>query len=100
MQVVIEDGYAITSVEQVFHNPHPRNLEAIYSFPVPEKGSLAEFTLWIDGKPVTGEVVKAEEARRIYQQEKAAGHETGVTEKDSYKTVRCERLAQASVRLS
>ena len=35
VDVVIEDGYAITRVDQVFHNPHGRDLEALYSFPVP-----------------------------------------------------------------
>jgi Ca-activated chloride channel family protein len=86
VQVTIEDGYAITRVNQVFHNPHPRDLEAIYSFPVPEKGSVAEFTLWIDGKPVTGEVLEKQEARKVYEEEKAAGRDAGLTEKDSYKT--------------
>lgn len=86
VRVVIEDGYAITTVEQVFHNPHDRDLEAIYSFPVPEQGAVGEFTLWIDGKPVTGEVLEKQEARRIYEEEKKAGREAGLTEKDSYKT--------------
>jgi Ca-activated chloride channel family protein len=86
VKVIIEDGYAITRVEQVFHNPHSRDLEAIYSFPVPEKGSVAEFTLWIDGKPVHGEVLEKKEARKIYEEEKAAGRDAGLTEKDSYKT--------------
>lgn len=86
VKVTIEDGYAITRVEQVFHNPHARDLEAIYSFPVPEKGSVAEFTLWIDGKPVTGEVLEKQEARKVYEEEKAAGRDAGLTEKDSYKT--------------
>jgi Ca-activated chloride channel family protein len=84
--VVIEDGYAITTVEQVFHNPHAQDLEAIYSFPVPERGAVAEFAMWIDGKPVIGEVAEKKRAREIYEQEKAAGREAGVTEKDSYKT--------------
>jgi Ca-activated chloride channel family protein len=86
VNVVIEDGYAITTVEQVFHNPHDRDLEALYSFPVPEKGAVAEFTMWIDGKPVIGEVFEKKEARRIYEEEKAAGRDAGLTEKDSYKT--------------
>ncbi len=30
--VVIEDGYAITTVEQVFHNPHGEDLEATTRF--------------------------------------------------------------------
>jgi len=84
--VVIEDGYAVTTVEQVFHNPHPADLEAIYSFPVPEHGAVGEFTLWIDGKPVTGEVLEKQEARRVYEEEKKAGRDAGLTEKDSYKT--------------
>ena len=41
VEVIIEDGYAVTTVEQVFHNPHDHDLEAIYSFPVPEKGAVA-----------------------------------------------------------
>lgn len=86
VSVTIEDGYAITTVDQVFRNPHQKDLEAIYSFPVPEKGAVAEFTLWIDGKPVVGEVVEKQRAREIYEQEKAAGREAGVTEKDKYKT--------------
>jgi Ca-activated chloride channel family protein len=84
--VVIEDGYAVTTVDQVFHNPHSRDLEAIYSFPVPAHGAVGEFTLWIDGKPVTGEVLEKQEARRIYEEEKKAGRDAGLTEKDSYKT--------------
>lgn len=86
VNVIIEDGYAITEVEQVFHNPHAQDLEAVYSFPVPEKAAVAEFTIWIDGKPVTGEVLEKQKARQVYEQEKAAGREAGITEKDAYKT--------------
>ncbi|MEH6579279.1 MAG: VIT and VWA domain-containing protein [Amphritea sp.] len=86
VNVVIEDSYAVTSIEQVFHNPHNQSLEAIYSFPVPEKAAVGEFTYWIDGKPVTGEVVKKQQARQIYQQEKQAGNEAALVEQDGYKT--------------
>ncbi|VAW85918.1 Inter-alpha-trypsin inhibitor heavy chain H3 precursor [hydrothermal vent metagenome] len=86
VNVIIEDGYAITKVDQIFHNPNAQDLEAIYSFPVPEKAAVAEFTVWIDGKPVTGEVLEKKQARQIYESEKAAGREAGLTEKDGYKT--------------
>ena len=82
--VDVEDGYAITEVEQVFHNPNDQDLEAYYRFPVPERGTVAEFTVWIDGKPVIGEVLEKQQARQVYEQEKAAGREAGLTEKDSY----------------
>ena len=86
VNVVIEDGYAVTAVEQVFYNPNTTDLEAVYAFPVPEKASVGEFTYWIDGSPVTGEVLEKKEARRVYEAEKTAGRETAITEQDSYKT--------------
>jgi len=86
VDVVIEDGYAITTVEQVFANPHGTDLEAIYSFPIPKKAAVGEFTYWIDGLPVTGEVLEKQQAQEIYEQEKQAGRETALTEQDSYKT--------------
>lgn len=86
VNVVIEDGYAATTVDQVFYNPNPQDLEATYSFPVPEQAAVAEFTMWIDGKPITGEVVEKQKARQIYEEEKQAGRDAGITEKNSYKT--------------
>ncbi len=86
VEVTIEDGYAVTSVEQVFHNPNDTELEAIYSFPVPEKASVGEFTYWIDGKPVTGEVLEKQRAREVYQQEREQGREAALTEQESYRT--------------
>ena len=86
VEVVIESGYAITTVEQTFFNPHAQDLEAIYSFPVPEKGTVSEFTIWIDGKPVSGEVLEKKQARQVYETEKQAGRDAGLTEKNGYKT--------------
>ncbi len=84
VDVTIEDGYATTEVTQTFANPHQTDLEAIYSFPVPEKGSVSEFTIWIDGKPVIGEVLEKEKAKKLYEEEKAAGRDAGLTEKKKH----------------
>jgi Ca-activated chloride channel family protein len=84
VNVTIEDGYAITSVENTFFNPSSKELEAIYEFPVPDNGTVAEFTVWIDGKAVIGEVVEKERAKQLYETEKAAGRDTGLTEKKSF----------------
>ena len=86
VEVLIEDGYVTTSVEQTFYNPSVNDLEAIYSFPVPESAAVGEFTYWIDGKPVIGEVLEKQKARTVYEQEKAAGRNVAVVEKDAYKT--------------
>jgi Ca-activated chloride channel family protein len=86
VKVVVEDGYVITEVDQIFVNAGVNDVEAVYSFPVPSHAAVAEFTYWIDGKPVTGEVLRKQEARDLYEQEKAAGRETALAEKDEYRS--------------
>jgi len=86
VSVVVEDGYVVTKIDQVFINTSANDVEAVYSFPVPSHAAVAEFTYWIDGKPVTGEVLEKEEARNLYETEKGAGRETALAEKDEYRT--------------
>jgi Ca-activated chloride channel homolog len=86
VDVLVQDGYAVTTVEQIFHNPHGQDLEATYSFPVPEHGSVAELTLWIDNTPVTGEVLPKERAEEVYQAERTAGRDAGIATKDAYRS--------------
>ena len=86
VDVTVEDGYAITRIDQTFSNPGATDLDATYSFPVPEEAAVSGFTVWIDGKPVLGEVFEKEEARRIHEEEKQLGRDTGLAEKKGYKT--------------
>lgn len=86
VKVVVDDGYVLTEIDQVFINTSINDVEAVYSFPVPAHAAVAEFTYWIDGSPVTGEVLKKEAARALYEEEKAAGRETALAEKDEYRT--------------
>jgi Ca-activated chloride channel family protein len=84
VSVTIGDGYAITSIDQHFYNPHDQVLEAMYSFPVPEDAAVGEFTYWIDDKPITGEVVPREQGREIYDSERAQGREVALVEQEGY----------------
>lgn len=84
--VIIEDGFATTTVEQVFQNSHNQDLEAVYSFPIPDKAAVGEFIFWVDGKPVVGEVLEKKQARDIYNKEKQAGRQVALTEQKGYKT--------------
>jgi len=85
VEVSVQDGYAVTQIIQVFTNPNTQNLAANYTFPIPEDASVAELTYWINGQAVTGEVVEKQQAKQIYQQQKAAGQHTALTEQDDYK---------------
>jgi len=68
VDVTIEDQVAVTHVDQVFYNPNDWTVEGIYMFPIPRGAAVTSFVLWIDGQPVEGEILSAEEARRTYEE--------------------------------
>jgi Ca-activated chloride channel family protein len=62
----VEDQVAVTKVEQTFRNHTSRQLEATYVFPVPKGANVNKFSMWVDGKEVSGELVEAAKAKQIY----------------------------------
>jgi Ca-activated chloride channel family protein len=66
--VEIENQIATTHVDQVFHNPNDWPVEGEYVFPIPIDAAISDFILWIDGEPVQGEILDADEARRTYEE--------------------------------
>lgn len=65
--VEIEDGVAVTKVDQAFLNLTGRRIEADYVFPVPKGAVLQDFAMWVGNQRVTGQVLTAGEAREIYE---------------------------------
>ncbi len=66
VEVSIEGGIAVTRVDQVFRNDTDVPMEGTYVFPLPPGAVVQGFALWVDGEPVAGEVLPADEAREIY----------------------------------
>jgi len=66
--VSIQDQLAVTHVDQVFYNPNDWTIEGMYIFPIPDDAAVSGFTLWVDGKPVEGQVLDAAQARQTYEQ--------------------------------
>jgi Ca-activated chloride channel family protein len=85
IRVTINNTIAVTEVEQVFHNTERRVVEALYTFPVPARASVASFSMWINGKEMTGEVVEKARARQIYQTYKQERRDPGLLEQVDYK---------------
>ena len=85
VHVTINNGVAVTEVEQVFKNTEPRIVEALYTFPVPTRASIANFSMWIGGKEMVGEVVEKERARQIYESYKVQKRDPGLLEQVDYK---------------
>jgi len=67
VDITIEDQVATTRVEQEFLNEHDWECEGTYIFPLPEGAAVSEFAMWVDGERVEGQILEADEARRIYE---------------------------------
>src|SRR4051794_37575393 len=86
VHVTINNGVAVTTVTQVFQNTESRQVEALYTFPVPKGASVANFSMWINGKEMVGEVVEKQRAREIYDSYKQVRRDPGLLEQTDYRT--------------
>lgn len=67
VNVKMENGTAVTKVEQVFHNHTSRPLEATFLMPMPEQAAILEFAMWMNGQRVEGKVLDRQQARAVYE---------------------------------
>ncbi len=67
VNVSIENQLATTKIDQVFANPNNMQLEGTYIFPLADDVAISDFVLYIDGKPVKGELLAKDKARSIYE---------------------------------
>ena len=73
---------AQVEVKQHFHNPHEEKIEAVYVFPLPENSAVNEMIMVVGQRNIYGEIHKRIEARRIYEQARAAGKRTALLEQE------------------
>ncbi|HEX4146322.1 MAG TPA: VIT and VWA domain-containing protein [Pirellulales bacterium] len=85
VHVTINNGVAVTEVDQTFVNKEQRIVEALYTFPVPKDASVSNFSMWIGGKEMIGEVVEKVRARQIYDSYKQTKRDPGLLEQVDYK---------------
>ena len=86
LEVTLNNGFARAEVTQTFYNPNDKDLEAVYRFPLPESASLSEVTMMLGEREIHGEVVEKGKAQTIYETEKQAGSEAGLTTKNGYQS--------------
>jgi Ca-activated chloride channel family protein len=68
VDIQVDAGIAVATIEQVWRNDGARPLEATYFFPVPKGAAVVGFELEINGKMQKGELLEKEKAARIYQE--------------------------------
>ncbi|MDH3348264.1 MAG: VIT domain-containing protein [Desulfobulbaceae bacterium] len=86
VKVTINNGVAVTEVTQIFENLEKRQVEALYTFPVPKDASVSNFSMWIGGKEMIGEVLEKKRARKIYNSYKQKRRDPGLLEQVDYRT--------------
>jgi Ca-activated chloride channel homolog len=86
VRVTINNGIAVTEVTQIFRNTENREVEALYTFPVPANASVSNFSMWINGQEMVGEVLEKERAREIYESYKRRRKDPGLLEQVDYRT--------------
>lgn len=84
VDVLINNGFARTEIQQTFFNPNATDLEAIYAFPIPKEASLSEVTIWNGERELNGEVLPKSDAEQIYENEKRQGNDAGLASQSGY----------------
>ncbi|HEX4826421.1 MAG TPA: VIT domain-containing protein [Candidatus Polarisedimenticolaceae bacterium] len=67
-------------LRQTFQNPTAETLDAVYVFPLPEGAAVDAVTLVVGGRRYKGEIQEKEEAKKTFEQAKAAGQGAGLIE--------------------
>jgi Ca-activated chloride channel family protein len=65
---------ARVTVTQIFANTASENIEAVYTFPLPQDAAVDDMTIQIGDRTVRGLIKRREEARAIYEHAKNTGH--------------------------
>ncbi|REJ77475.1 MAG: VWA domain-containing protein [Acidobacteria bacterium] len=73
VQADISGFLARVTVKQEFENTFGRAIEAVYTFPLSEKGAVDRMRMTIGSRVIEGRVRSREEARQLYEQAKTEG---------------------------
>ena len=73
---------ARVTITQTFENAATQNIEAVYTFPLPEDAAVDDMTIQIGDRTVRGVIKKREEARAIYEKAKATGHTAALLDQE------------------
>ena len=66
VNVTIVDQIATTEVDIQFTNQGEALAEGTFVFPLPQGAAVDQLTMWVDGQAIEAKILRAEEARGIY----------------------------------
>jgi Ca-activated chloride channel family protein len=65
---------ARATVTQEFRNPLNEKIEAVYTFPLPQRAAVDDMVMLVGNRTVRAVIKRREEARQIYEQARARGN--------------------------
>ena len=80
--IVVTDVVVRGRIDQVFFNPDPVEIEAIYVFPLPERASVDVMEMRIGDRLIRSVVREREEARRAYEEARDTGRKAALIEEE------------------
>lgn len=69
-------------VTQTFTNPYTDTIEAVYTFPLPHEAAVTDLTIRLGDREIRGTIERREEARRLYEDARNAGHVAALLEQE------------------
>ena len=69
-------------VTQEFENNFNEPIEAVYTFPLSERAAVDDMTMRIGNRTIRGQIMRREEARKVYQAAKNAGQTASLLDQE------------------
>jgi len=82
VKIEVSGFLARTHVTQLFENPYKEKIEAVYTFPLPQRAAVDDMTLTIGERMVKAKIKRREEARAIYEAARTKGQQAGLLDQE------------------
>jgi len=73
-------GVACVEIDQIFHQSHAAPLDCAYTFPLPAEAAVFRCEMRINDRVIIAKVEERREAKRIFDEQKAAGRRAALVE--------------------
>ncbi|MBI3407439.1 MAG: FecR domain-containing protein [Planctomycetes bacterium] len=80
VDVVIEDGFASTTIDQTYFNNEQFQLEGTFYFPLPADASLSRLAMYVGGILMEGGMAERDYARNVYESIRYANRDPALLE--------------------
>jgi Ca-activated chloride channel family protein len=69
-------------VTQEFENPYSEKIEAVYTFPLPQRAAVDDMTMRVGDRTVRGKILRREEAQAVYDAARNNGQVTSLLDQE------------------